>query len=215
VGVYSANEYLTRTNLMCAYNPQLADTPIMKSRHVAVLGGGNVAMDAARTAIRLGADEVHIVYRRTEAEMPARVEEVHHAQEEGVIFHLLQSPKRILGNDQGLVTGMECLRYQLGEPDRSGRPRPVVIPGSEFVMPVDTVIVAIGNDPNPLVKQTTPELKVTDWGGIVIDEKGRTSIEGVFAGGDIVLGAATVILAMGQGRVAAASINEYLAGKGR
>jgi glutamate synthase (NADPH/NADH) small chain len=215
VGVYSANEYLTRTNLMCAYNAELADTPIMKSGRVAVLGGGNVAMDAARTAIRLGAAEVRLVYRRTEAEMPARVEEVHHAKEEGVVLEVLQSPKRILGGDDGRVAGMECLRYRLGEPDRSGRPRPVPIPGSEFVMPADTVIVAIGNDPNPLIKRTTPELSVTDWGGVVIDERGHTSVPGVFAGGDIVLGAATVILAMGQGRTAAAAIHEYLAAKTR
>jgi len=210
VGVYSANEYLTRVNLMSAYDRAHADTPVLNSTKVAVLGGGNVAMDSARTAVRLGAEEVHIVYRRTEAEMPARVEEVEHAKEEGVIFHVLENAKRFFGTDDGRVKAMECLRYELGEPDRSGRPRPVEIPGSEFVMEVDTVVVAIGNDPNPLIKNTTPELETTSWGGIVVDDSGKTSLDGVYAGGDIVLGAATVILAMGQGRTAAASINEYL-----
>jgi glutamate synthase (NADPH/NADH) small chain len=211
VGVFSANEYLTRVNLMKAYDTARAHTPIMHSRRVAVLGGGNVAMDAARTALRLGADEVHIVYRRTEKEMPARVEEVAHAREEGVAFHMLQNAKRILGDEHGCVTGMECLRYELGEPDESGRRRPVVIRGSEFVMDVDTVIVAIGNDSNPLIKQTTPHLETTKWGNIIVDGDGKTSIDRVYAGGDIVLGAATVILAMGQGRRAAASINAMLA----
>jgi glutamate synthase (NADPH/NADH) small chain len=211
IGVFSANEYLTRVNLMKAYDRTIADTPVMKSHKVVVLGGGNVAMDSARTALRLGAEEVHIVYRRTEAEMPARVEEVGHAKEEGVQFHILQNAKRIIGNDQGIVTGIECLRYQLGEQDKSGRPRPVEIPGSEFVMPCDTVIVAIGNDSNPLIAQTTPKVQVTKWGNIIVDDSGETSMKGVFAGGDIVLGAATVILAMGQGRRAAASINKMLA----
>ena len=211
VGVYSANEYLTRVNLMRAYDREHADTPILRSRKVAVLGGGNVAMDSARTALRLGADEVHVVYRRTEAEMPARIEEVEHAKEEGILFHTLQNAKRILGKDEGRVTAMECLRYELGEPDRSGRPRPIEIPGSEFTFDVDTVIVAIGNSPNPLIKATTPGLVTTSWGGVAIDAEAATSIEGVYAGGDIVLGAATVILAMGQGRIAAASINSYLA----
>jgi glutamate synthase (NADPH/NADH) small chain len=211
IGVFSANEYLTRVNLMKAYDRAIADTPVMKSHKVVVLGGGNVAMDAARTALRLGAEEVHIVYRRTEAEMPARVEEVGHAKEEGVLFHILQNAKRIVGDEQGLVTGIECLRYQLGEPDKSGRPRPVEIPGSEFIMPCDTVIVAIGNDSNPLIAQTSPKIQVTKWGNIIVDESGETSMKGVFAGGDIVLGAATVILAMGQGRRAAASINKMLA----
>lgn len=210
VGVYSANEYLTRTNLMRAYDFQRADTPILRSRRVAVLGGGNVAMDAARMAVRLGAEEVHIVYRRTEAEMPARVEEIAHAKEEGVIFHLLQNAKRIIGNSEGRVAAMECLRYELGEPDESGRPRPVEIPGSEFMMEVDTVIVAIGNESNPLIPLTTEGLKTDRRGHIIVDAKGATSIEGVYAGGDIVLGSATVILAMGQGRQAAASINERL-----
>ncbi len=210
VGVFSANEYLTRANLMRAYDTEHADTPIFRSRKVAVLGGGNVAMDAARTAVRLGAEEVRIVYRRTEKEMPARVEEVAHAREEGVIFHLLQNAKSIRGDEYGLVTGMECLRYELGEPDSSGRRRPVEIKGSEFMMDVDAVIVAIGNDSNPLIKQTTPGLQTTKWGNIIVDENGQTSIPRVFAGGDIVLGAATVILAMGEGRRAAASINALL-----
>jgi glutamate synthase (NADPH/NADH) small chain len=212
VGVFSANEYLTRVNLMKAHDFERADTPIFRSRTVAVLGGGNVAMDAARTAVRLGAESVNIIYRRTEKEMPARIEEVAHAKEEGVIFHLLQNAKRIAGDEQGLVTGIECLKYELGEPDASGRRRPVEIKGSEFMMPVDTVIVAIGNDSNPLIPRTTNGLKVTKWGNIIVDESGKTSIDRVFAGGDIVLGAATVILAMGEGRRAAASINALLAG---
>jgi len=210
IGLFSANEYLTRANLMKAYDRGHADTPIVESRKVAVLGGGNVAMDAARTALRLGADEVHLVYRRTEKEMPARIEERHHAQEEGVIFHTLVNAKRILGDRDGQVTGMECLRYKLGEPDSSGRARPIPIQGSEFEMDLDTVIVAIGNGSNPLIKQTTPALETNKWGNITVDDRGKTSIDGVFAGGDIVLGAATVILAMGQGRTAANAINEYL-----
>jgi glutamate synthase (NADPH/NADH) small chain len=214
VGVYSANEYLTRANLMKAYKfGDGADTPIACSRKVAVLGGGNVAMDAARTAVRLGADKVYLVYRRSEKEMPARVEEVHHAKEEGIDFRILQSPKRIIGNEQGYVTGIECLKYELGEPDDSGRRRPVAITGSEFTLDVDTAIVAIGNGANPLIGQTTPGLELNKWGNILVDDKCKTSLEGVYAGGDIVLGAATVILAMGQGRIAAAAINEYLAGK--
>jgi glutamate synthase (NADPH/NADH) small chain len=213
VGVYSANEYLTRANLMKAYEVGKADTPIARSKKVVVLGGGNVAMDAARTALRLGAEEVHLVYRRTEKEMPARVEEVHHAKEEGVVFHMLRNASRIIGDDYGLVTGIECLKYELGEPDDSGRRRPVEVKGSEYVMHCDTVIVAIGNESNPLIKQTTPELNTNKWGNIIVDESGKTSIAGVYAGGDIVLGAATVILAMGQGRIAAKSINEFLASK--
>ena len=209
VGVYSANEYLTRSNLMRAYDREHAVTPIHAAQRVAVLGGGNVAMDAARTALRLGASEVHLIYRRTEAEMPARVEEVAHAKEEGVQFHILQNAKRILG-ENGKVTGIECLRYELGEPDASGRRRPVEIPGSEFQLPMDAVIVAIGNESNPLIEQTTPGLAVDKNGHIVTDENGRTSLPRVFAGGDIVLGAATVILAMGEGRKAAAAINELL-----
>jgi len=211
IGVFSANEFLTRVNFMRAYDREKADTPVVEARRVAVLGGGNVAMDAARTAVRLGAEEVHLVYRRTEAEMPARVEEVRHAKEEGVIFHILQNGKRFLGNEDDWVTGMECLRYELGEPDDSGRRRPVPIEGSEFVMEVDAIIVAIGNDSNPLIKQTTPEIETNRWGNIVVDENGKTSLDRVYAGGDIVLGAATVILAMGEGRRAAASINKLLA----
>lgn len=210
IGVFSANEFLTRVNLMKAYDRENADTPVVCSRQVAVLGGGNVAMDAARTALRLGADEVHLVYRRTEKEMPARIEERHHAVEEGVVFHTLENAKRILGDDGGMVAGMECLRYKLGEPDASGRARPVEIAGSEFIMEVDTVIVAIGNASNPLIKRTTPEIETNKWGNIITDEAGKTSMDRVYAGGDIVLGAATVILAMGQGRTAARSINELL-----
>ncbi len=210
VGVYSANEYLTRSNLMRAYDKERAGTPIFDSEKVAVLGGGNVAMDAARTAVRLGAKEVHLMYRRTEEEMPARVEEVHHAKEEGVIFKLLQNPTRILADERGWVRGIECLRYELGEPDESGRRRPVPIEGSEFELELDTVIVAIGNDSNPLIRQTTPGLETNKWGNIVVDECGKSSIDKIYAGGDIVLGAATVILAMGEGRKAAAAMNEML-----
>jgi glutamate synthase (NADPH/NADH) small chain len=215
VGVYSANEYLTRANLMRAYDfGSGADTPIAKSKRVAVVGGGNVAMDAARTALRLGAEKVYLVYRRTEKEMPARIEEVHHAKEEGIEFHILQSPKRIIGDQNSRVVGIECLRYELGEPDDSGRRRPVAIDGSEFIIELDTVIIAIGNKPNPLLVQTMPELETTKWGTIVVDEKTmQTSVLGVYAGGDIVSGSATVILAMGQGRIAAAAINKYLAEK--
>jgi glutamate synthase (NADPH/NADH) small chain len=214
VGVYSANEYLTRANLMKAYAfGKGADTPIAVSKNVAVLGGGNVAMDAARVAVRLGAEKVYLIYRRSEVEMPARVEEVHHAKEEGVIFCTLQNPKRILGDEKGNVVGIENLRYELGEPDDSGRRKPVEIPGSEFTLDVDTVIVAIGNGANPLLQQTTPGLQFNKWGNIVVDEDCKTSLEGVYAGGDIVLGAATVILAMGQGRIAAAAINNYLTAK--
>jgi glutamate synthase (NADPH/NADH) small chain len=211
VGVFSANEYLTRSNLMRAYDKANADTPLYASRKVAVIGGGNVAMDSARMALRLGAEEVHIVYRRTETEMPARVEEVEHANEEGIHFHLLRSPKRIIGNEKYRVVAMECLCHELGEPDESGRRRPIPVPGSEYVMEVDTVIVAIGNVSNPLIRQTTPGLKINRWGNIVVDDTGRTSVAGLYAGGDIVSGSATVILAMGQGRRAAASINTLLA----
>ncbi len=214
VGVFSANEYLTRTNLMRAYDRGRAATPVYRSSRVAVLGGGNVAMDSARMALRLGAEEVTIVYRRTEAEMPARVEEVEHAKEEGIRLHLLQNAKRILGDEKGRVAGMECLRYKLGEPDDSGRRRPVPIAGSELTMGLDTVIVAVGNDSNPLIRQTTPGLETNRWGNIVVDEAGKSSLDRVYAGGDIVLGAATVILAMGQGRTAAASINRLLGGDG-
>ena len=214
IGVYSANEYLTRANLMKAYNfGKGADTPIARSKKVAVIGGGNVTMDSARTALRLGAEKVYLVYRRTEKEMPARIEEVHHAKEEGVEFHLLASPKRVIGDENSHVTAIECLKYKLGEPDESGRPRPIPIEGSEFKIDLDTVIIAIGNIANPLIRQTTPGLEFNKWGNIVVDENCKTSLEGVYAGGDIVLGAATVILAMGQGRIAAAAINKYLAEK--
>ncbi len=214
IGVYSANEYLTRANLMKAYDfGRGADTPIAVSKKVAVIGGGNVAMDSARTALRLGAEKVYLVYRRTEKEMPARVEEVHHAKEEGIEFHILQSPKRIIGDQDSHVVAIECLKYKLGEPDDSGRRRPIPIEGSEFRIDVDTCIMAIGNGSNPLIRQTTPDLEFNKWGNIVVDENCKTSMEGVYAGGDIVLGAATVILAMGQGRIAAAAINDYLAKK--
>jgi glutamate synthase (NADPH/NADH) small chain len=214
IGVYSANEYLTRANLMKAYKfGKGADTPIARPKKVAVIGGGNVAMDSARTAVRLGAEKVYLVYRRSEKEMPARIEEAHHAKEEGVDFHVLQSPKRIIGDQNSRVTAIECLKYRLGEPDESGRRRPVPIEGSEFKIEVDAVIIAIGNIANPLIRQTTPGLEFNKWGNIVVDENCKTSMEGVFAGGDIVLGAATVILAMGQGRIAAAAINQYLLNK--
>ncbi len=213
-GVYSANEFLTRTNLMKAYLFPAFDTPIRVGRKVAVLGGGNVAMDAARTALRLGAEESWIVYRRSKVEMPARQEEVSHAEEEGVRFQFLTSPTRILYNDDYWVTAMECLQYELGEPDESGRRRPVPIKGSEFILDVDTVVVAIGQGPNPLIPRTTKGLECTKRGNIVAEtETGATSKPGVFAGGDVVTGAATVILAMGAGRTAANSIHNYLTGK--
>jgi len=211
LGVYSANEYLTRSNLMKAYLFPEYDTPIVRGKHVATIGGGNVAMDSARTALRLGAEESIIVYRRSRQEMPARAAEIHHAEEEGIRFEFLTNPVKYIANDDGWVTELECLRMELGEPDASGRRRPVPIEGSEFRIPVDTVVVAIGNSPNPLIPQTTPGLEVSKRGTIVVDEAtGRTSKQGVFAGGDIVTGAATVILAMGAGRTAANSINEYL-----
>ena len=210
-GVFSANEYLTRANLMKAYLEGQADTPYWHGKKVAVLGGGNVAMDASRMALRLGAEKVYLVYRRSEAEMPARREEVYHAKEEGVEFHLLENAKRILGDGHGAVAGLECLKYELGAPDASGRRSPVAIPGSEFTLDVDTVVVAVGNASNPLIPATTEGLEVNRRGNIVVNpETNMTSIPGVFAGGDIVLGAATVILAMGEGRRAAAGINAYL-----
>ena len=216
-GVFSANEFLTRANLMKAYDRQHAVTPLPEVKRVAVCGGGNVAMDAARTALRIGAEEVYLVYRRSRNEMPARAEEVEHAEEEGVKFHLLCNPKQILADEQGRVRALECLRYELGEPDASGRRRPVEIPGSEFELEVDTVIIAIGNVANPLIRTTSEELgldlEFNQKGLIVCNENGRTSLPTVFAGGDIVSGAATVILAMGQGRAAAAAINEMLANK--
>ena len=211
-GVFSANEYLTRSNLMKAFRDDY-DTPIAAGKKVAVVGGGNVAMDAARTALRLGA-EVHIVYRRSEAELPARVEEVHHAKEEGVIFDLLTNPTEILVDDNGWVSGMKCIRMELGEPDASGRRRPVAIPGSEFVMDVDTVIMSLGTSPNPLISNTTKGLEINKRKCIVAEEAtGKTSKEAVYAGGDAVTGAATVILAMEAGKAVAKGIHEYLSGK--
>jgi len=208
-GVYSANEYLTRANLMEAYNPE-SDTPIVRGKHVCVIGGGNTAMDAVRTSKRLGADESIIVYRRSRKEMPARVEEVHHAEEETIRFEMLTAPLEVLGDKDGWVRGLKCIRMQLGEPDASGRRRPVPIPGSEFVIDCDLVIVAIGIGANPLLTKTTPGLKLNKWGYIETDENLMTSIPGVFAGGDIVRGAATVILAMGDGKKAAQNIHKYL-----
>lgn len=210
-GVYSANEFLTRCNLMKAYRFPESGTPISIGKRVAVVGGGNVAMDAARTSLRLGAEHVYIVYRRSEKELPARVEESHHAKEEGVDFRLLTNPFEVLGNDQGCVTGLKCIRMELGEPDASGRRRPVEIANSEFTLDVDTVVIAIGQGPNPLVQSTTTGLDTNKKGNIIADpDTGATSRPGVFAGGDIVTGAATVILAMGAGKNAAAAIHKYL-----
>lgn len=220
-GVYSANEYLTRSNLMKSFRDS-CDTPIMKGGKVAVVGGGNVAMDACRTALRLGADHVYCVYRRSMAELPARREEVEHAEEEGIDFQLLTNPVEILGYNNpdnprdeknGFVTGIKCIKMQLGEPDAKGRRRPVAIPGSEFVLDVDTVVMALGTSPNPLIKNTTPGLEINDHGGIIVNEDGLTSRKGVYAGGDAVTGAATVISAMGAGKVAAKAIDEYLSAK--
>ncbi|NLM01062.1 MAG: NADPH-dependent glutamate synthase [Treponema sp.] len=210
IGVFSANEYLTRANLMKAYDEDKAATPLYPAKHVVVCGAGNVAMDAARMALRLGAEKVDIVYRRTRNEMPARREEIAHAEEEGVNFRFLENPVKILGDEQGKVCGIVCLDYELGEPDESGRRSPVAIPGSEHEFACDAVIVALGNGSNPLMVQTTPGLEANKWGQIIVDDNGKTSIDKVWAGGDIVLGAATVILAMGEGRKAAASINEFL-----
>jgi glutamate synthase (NADPH/NADH) small chain len=211
VGVYSANEYLTRSNLMKAYRFPEYDTPIIRSRRVAVIGGGNVAMDAARTGLRLGADEVLLVYRRSREEMPARIEEVHHAEQEGVRFEILTNPIEVLGDEKGFVRGLRCIRMRLGEPDASGRRRPIPVEGSDFEMALDTVIVAIGNTPNPLIPATTPDLKVGPHGTIEADpQTGQTSKPRVFAGGDIVTGAATVIEAMGAGKRAARAIHAML-----
>jgi len=210
-GVYSANEYLTRSNLMKAYKFPQYDTPIKRGKRVAVIGGGNVAMDSARTAMRLGAEQVYLIYRRSRTEMPAREEEIVNAEEEGIKFMLLNNPVKAHGNDKGWITGLECVKMELGEPDESGRKRPIPIKGSEFIIPVDTMVVSIGNGANPLVTSTTPDLETNRWGNIVADEQtGKTSKEGVFAGGDIVTGAATVISAMGAGKRAARAINEYL-----
>ena len=208
-GVMSANEYLTRTNLMKAYTEE-ADTPVIRSKAVAVVGGGNVAMDAARCAMRLGAEKVYIVYRRGEAEMPARLEEQHHAKEEGIEFKTLCNPVEIVGDETGRVCGMKCIRMELGEPDASGRRRPIAVPDSEFMLDVDTVIMSLGTSPNPLIRSTTPGLETNRKGCLIVNEDEMTTREGVFAGGDAVTGAATVILAMGAGKKAAASIDAYL-----
>lgn len=212
-GVYSANEFLTRVNLMKAYREDSA-TPIQKARRVAVIGGGNVAMDAARSALRLGAEEVSVVYRRSLEELPARREEIEHAMEEGIQFRLLNNPVEILGDENGFVRGMRCIRMELGEPDETGRRSPVEIEGSEFLLDCECVIVAIGTSPNPLIKSTTPALEINRRGGIVVkEETGETSVRGVYAGGDAVTGAATVILAMGEGKRAAAAIDAFLSGR--
>ena len=211
-GVYSANEFLTRVNLMKAYK-EGSTTPIMHAKRVAVVGGGNVAMDAARSALRLGAEKVNIIYRRSDAELPARAEEVHHAKEEGIIFRTLTNPVEILGDDDDAVTGIKCVEMELGEPDASGRRRPIVKEGSEFTIPMDCVIMSIGTSPNPLIKSTTEGLDTQKWGGIIADEDGLTSRPFVYAGGDAVTGAATVILAMGAGKKAAAAIDEAIKNK--
>lgn len=212
-GIYSANEFLIRVNLMKAYLFPEYDTPIKVGREVAVIGAGNVAMDAARSALRLGAEQVRIVYRRSREEMPARKEEIENAEEEGVQFQFLTTPVRFIGDEKGWVKQMECIRMELGSPDESGRRRPVPVKGSEFTMDIDTVIIAIGRTPNPIIQRTTEGLAVTQWGTIVTDENGKTSIEGVYAGGDIVTGEATVISAMGAGKRAAKAIHEYLMSK--
>ena len=209
VGVMSANEYLTRTNLMKAYDENY-DTPVIKSKAVAVVGGGNVAMDAARCAMRLGADNVYVVYRRGEAEMPARAEEKHHAKEEGIEFKTLCNPVEIVGDENGRVCGMKCIRMELGEPDASGRRRPIEVPDSEFILDVDTVVMSLGTNPNPLIRSTTPGLETNRKGGLIVNENEMTTRDGVFAGGDAVTGAATVILAMGAGKKGAAAIDAYL-----
>lgn len=211
IGVYSANEYLTRVNLMRASSFPEYDTTVFRGKRAAVIGGGNVAMDSVRTAKRLGAESAMIIYRRSRVEMPARVEEVKHAEEEGIEFHFLTTPVRYFGDENGRVKAMECLRMKLGEPDSSGRRRPVPLEGSEFIREVDLVVVAIGQSPNPLIPQATPQLRVGKWGNVEVDwETMATSMEGVYAGGDIIRGGATVILAMGDGRVAAAEIDKYL-----
>ena len=213
-GVYSANEFLTRVNLMKSYKDD-SDTPIMHAKKVAVVGGGNVAMDAARSAMRLGADEVYIIYRRSEEELPARREEVEHAKEEGIEFRLLNNPTEIIGDETGFVSKIRCIKMTLGETDASGRRSPVELPGSEYDIDVDCVIMALGTSPNPLIKDTTEGLEISRRGGIITDENGKTSRDAIYAGGDAVTGAATVILAMGAGKTAAASIDEYIKGKNK
>jgi glutamate synthase (NADPH/NADH) small chain len=214
-GVFSANEYLTRVNLMKGFRFPQYDTPVKRPSRVAVVGGGNVAMDSARTAVRLGAEEVHLVYRRSRTELPARIEEVENAEEEGVIFDLLTLPIRLIGDERGWIKAMECLRMELGEPDSSGRRKPIPVEGSNFVVPFDAAVIAIGNSPNPLIPMTTPGLEINKKGGIVTSaETGQSSRPEIWAGGDIVRGAATVISAMGDGRIAAASIHKYLLSKG-
>ena len=212
-GVYSANEYLTRSNLMKAYLFPEYDTPIARGKNVTVVGGGNVAMDCVRTAIRLGAENVHIVYRRAEEQMPARNEEIHHAKEEGIQFHLLTNPIRIIGDDHGHIKGLECIRMELGEPDASGRRRPVPIEGSEYIIDTDLFVVSIGAGANPLITSTMPDLELNKWGNIIADENGKTSTDRVWAGGDIVTGMATVIEAMGAGRASALDIHNFLTGE--
>ncbi len=214
-GIYSANEYLTRVNLMKAYKFPDYDTPIKKGKNVAVVGGGNVAMDSARSAMRLGADEVHVIYRRSREEMPARLEEVENAMEEGVIFDFLTNPTRFLGDARGTVNVMEVVQMELGEPDASGRRSPCVKKGSEHLVDVDTVVIAVGTVPNPLIASSTPELKTTKWGTLVVDERGRTTMEGVWAGGDIISGGATVISAMGEGKIASEDMDGWLRKDGK
>jgi glutamate synthase (NADPH/NADH) small chain len=211
IGIYSANEYLTRSNLMKAYLFPEYDTPIIRGKNVITLGAGNVAMDSARTALRLGAESSRIVYRRSRTEVPARAAEVHHAEQEGVEFFFLAAPTEFIGNEKGRVVGMQCLKMELGEPDDSGRRRPVAMEGSEFQLECDLVIVAVGTGPNPVLTQSTDGLGLNKWGYVQVDEKtGKTTKKGVWAGGDIVTGSATVILAMGAGRIAANSIHDYL-----
>ena len=212
-GVYSANEFLTRVNMMRAYQFPEYDTPVKIGKTVATFGAGNVAMDCARTSLRLGAEKSYIIYRRSEVEMPARAEEIEHAKEEGVIFKLLTNPVRFIGDDKGLLKAVECIKMKLGEPDESGRRRPVPIPGSELKIKIDTALIAIGQGPNPLIPKTVKRLKIGKWGNIETDENGRTNIPGIFAGGDIATGAATVILAMGAGKRAARAIDKYIKSK--
>src|SRR5260221_1301690 len=209
-GVYSANEYLTRVNLMAAYEFPRSDTPVLHGKRIATIGGGNVAMDSARTAKRMGAEACLILYRRNRAEMPARSEEIHHAEQEGIQFEFLVAPVEILGNDKKWVTGVKCVRMRLSEPDGSGRARPTPIPDSEFIVPCDLVVIAVGSRANPLLTATCPELKLNQWGNIVVDDNGMTSLPGVVAGGDIVRGAATVILAIGDRERAGQAIHQFL-----